>query len=234
MLAVLVAPRWRESRWTLDWKAVLALSFYMVCFSYAYLTLTTGTGALLMFGTVQLTMFAVAVRDGEQFQFLSWVGLCTAFAGIVYLVAPGITAPDPLGAVLMIMAGVGWGAYSLRGRNAEQPTQATASNLLWSLPLTIAIGLPFMGDIDVSRSGVLLAVASGALATGVGYAIWYAALRGLLASQAATVQLSVPVIAALGGSVFLLEDFTLRILIASILTLGGIWLLLAQRTRVNA
>lgn len=230
-LAVIAAPRWQDMRWNPNWKSAGALSCYMVFFSFAYLTLAAGTGALLLFGAVQLTMFAGAVRGGERFTALSWAGLSIAFAGIVYLVAPGVQAPNPLGAALMIVAGVAWGAYSLLGRHAADPLLATASNFVWSVPVAIATVLVFIKDIDATRSGVLLAIASGAVASGAGYAIWYAALRGLRAGQAATVQLSVPVITAFGGIVFLMEPLTLRFAIASVFTLGGISLVLAQRAR---
>jgi drug/metabolite transporter (DMT)-like permease len=230
-LAIITAPSWRKSQLTPNWKAGAALSCYMVFFSFAYLTLTAGTGALLLFGTVQLTMFAVAIHGGERFSILSWAGLCTSFAGLAYLVAPGVTAPDPFGAALMVIAGVGWGVYSLLGRDAVNPLQVTASNFVFSVPVAIAIVALFISGLDLTGYGVVLAIASGALASGLGYAIWYAALRGLRASQAATVQLSVPVIAAIGGTVFLMEQFTLRIVIASVLTLGGIWIVLSQRSR---
>lgn len=230
-LGLVTAPRWRQSVPRPDWKAVAALLCYMVFFSFAYLTLAAGTGALLLFGAVQLTMFVSAIHGGDRFSVLSWVGLCTAFAGLAYLVAPGVTAPDPLGAALMVVAGFGWGIYSLLGRVAGDPLQTTASNFVYSVPVAIAIAVLFIGSADLSASGVVLAVASGAVASGLGYAIWYAALRGLRASQAATVQLSVPVIAAIGGALFLMEQFTLRLVIASVLTLGGIWLVLSQRSR---
>ena len=155
----------------------------------------------------------------------------SGFAGLVYLVAPGVTAPDPLGAVLMATAGVAWGVYSLIGRKSDQPLLATASNFVYSVPLALALGAVFIAGANVSLPGVLLAVASGALASGLGYAIWYAALSGLSAGRAATVQLSVPVIAALGGVVLLSEPITIRLAVASGLTIGGIWTVLAQRSR---
>ncbi|MGD8324959.1 MAG: DMT family transporter [Gammaproteobacteria bacterium] len=230
-LGVITAPRWRESGLTPNWMAVAGLSCYMVFFSFAYLTLTAGTGALLLFGAVQLTMFAVAIRNGEKLSFPAWFGLLTAFAGLAYLVAPGVTAPDPIGAALMVIAGIGWGVYSLIGRGAGDPLRATASNFLYSVPFAAAVGAIFFGSVEFTAPGVLLAAVSGALASGMGYAIWYAALRGLKASQAATVQLSVPILAGIGGAMFLMEPFTLRLVMASILTLGGIWLVLARRSR---
>jgi drug/metabolite transporter (DMT)-like permease len=231
MLAVITAPRWRRRRPSLDWKAAAALSAYMVFFSFAYLTLNAGTGALLLFGAVQLTMFAAALQRGERFTPLAWAGVLLAFAGLVYLLLPGLAAPNPVGAILMLVAGVSWGLYSLLGASAEQPLMATTGNFLLSIPVALGLGLAFIDAATVTATGLLLAVASGALASGIGYAIWYAALAGLSSGHAATVQLSVPVIAALGGVVLLAEPASLRLVVASVLTLGGIWLVLSRRGR---
>ena len=201
----------------------------MAFFSFAYLSLSAGTGALILFGAVQLTMFIVAMRGGEQFSLRSWAGLTLAIFGLVYLVSPGVTAPDPFGAVLMAIAGIAWGFYSLLGRKAADPVEATAYNFIYSVPLVIITSLVFMGDLHGSPNGVVLAAASGAIASGLGYVIWYAALRGLTATRAATVQLSVPVIAAFGGVILISEQLTVRLLLASIATLGGVALVLAQR-----
>jgi len=230
-LGILTAPRWRESRPKANWAAVAALSSYMVFFSFAYSNLTAGTGALLLFAAVQLTMFAVAMHGGERFSASAWAGLCAAFVGLVYLVAPGVTAPEPFNAALMVVAGIAWGVYSLRGRSVANPLQTTAANFIYSVPVALIVSVLFTGRVEFSPSGAALAVASGALASALGYAVWYAALRGLRASHAATVQLSVPVIAAIGGIAFLAERFTFRLAIASVLTLGGIWLVLSQRSR---
>jgi drug/metabolite transporter (DMT)-like permease len=213
-----------------DWRAALALFVYMAFFSFAYLSLGAGTGALVLFGAVQLTMFIVALRSGEAFSAISWVGLSLAIAGLVYLVSPGVTAPDPRGAILMAVAGIAWGIYSLLGRQAADPTRATAWNFLLSVPLVAVTSLIFIDQLHVTSFGIALAVASGVLASGIGYVIWYAALRGLAATSAATVQLSVPVIAAIGGVALLSEDLTLRLLIASAATLGGVAIVLTQRT----
>jgi drug/metabolite transporter (DMT)-like permease len=231
MLAVITAPRWRRRRPSLDWKAAAALSAYMVFFSFAYLTLNAGTGALLLFGAVQLTMFAAGLHRGERFTPLAWAGLLLAFAGLIYLVLPGLTAPDPVGTLLMLVAGVSWGLYSLLGASVQQPLMATTGNFLLSIPVALGLGLAFIDAAAVTAPGLLLAVASGALASGVGYAIWYAALAGLPSAHAATVQLSVPVIAALGGVLLLAEPASLRLVVASVLTLGGIWLVLSRRGR---
>lgn len=206
-----------------------ALFVYLGCFSFAYLSLDAGTGALILFGAVQLTMFAAAMRQGERFPPLAWAGLAAAVAGLVYLVAPGVTAPDPAGAALMAAAGIGWGAYSLLGRGAANPLEANAGAFLLCLPAAALLSLVFLADAAMSAEGLALAVASGALASGLGYVVWYMALSGLPSGRAATVQLSVPAIAALGGVALLGEPLTLRLVLASAVMLGGIALVLAQR-----
>ena len=232
VLTLFMLPAWRgRQRSPADWRSVVTLFLYMVFFAYAYLSLSAATGALILFGAVQMTMFIAALRAGERFTPLSWAGLCLALLGLVYLVLPGVTAPDLTGAALMTVAGVSWGFYSLLGRNMPNPLEATANNFIFSLPLAILVSLLFMSDFHLSPLGMALAATSGAIASGLGYVAWYAALKGLSASRAATVQLSVPAIAAFGGVVFLAEDITLRLLLASAATLGGIALVLAQRAR---
>ena len=216
-------------RFPADWRLVLMLFFYMTFFSFAYLSLSAGTGALILFGAVQLTMFFVALRGREYFPLLSWIGLSLAVLGLVYLVSPGLAAPDPLGAVLMAIAGISWGFYSLLGRSAPDPLEATAKNFIYSLPLVLMVNLYFFGTFRSTSTGMVLAIISGAVTSGIGYVVWYAALPGLTAARAATVQLSVPVIAALGGVILLNEDITTRLLIASVATLGGVAIVLAQR-----
>ena len=230
-LGLLVFIRGRSTKLRPNWPGAGALFCYMAFFSFAYLSLSAGTGALLLFGAVQLTMFASAVRSGERFSFLSWAGLCAAFAGLVFLVAPGVTAPDPIAATLMVIAGIAWGAYSLIGRKSGSPLLSTAANFVYCVPLTVGLSILFVAGTDVSVSGVLLAIASGALASGLGYAVWYAVLPQLTTGRAATIQLSVPVIAAIGGVLLLSEQITVRLGVASSLTIGGIWLVLAQRFR---
>jgi drug/metabolite transporter (DMT)-like permease len=216
-----------------DWRSAAMLCTYMVFFAFAYLSLSAGTGALILFGAVQLTMFSVALRSGEPFSRISWVGLALAITGLVYLVSPGLTAPDPLGAALMAVAGVAWGVYSLLGRGARDPLAATAGAFIFSMPAVLAVSLASYAasGAHVTAEGLALAIASGAVASGCGYVVWYAALPGLGATRAATVQLSVPAIAALGGVVFLAEDVTLRLLLASAATLGGIAIVLTQRAK---
>jgi len=220
--------RW-PARAELDGRAAVALATYMVAFSFAYLWLPAGTGALLLFGAVQLTMFVAALVGGERLAFAGWVGALLAAGGLVYLVAPGLSAPDPAGAALMILAGIAWGAYSLLGRARSDPLRRTALNFLAATPLVAVVSVGTLGDGHWTATGALLAVTSGALTSGVGYAVWYAALRGLTAYRAAAVQLSVPVIAAMGGVVLLDEPLGFRLVVSSVATLGGIAILLGAR-----
>ena len=230
VLALLLLWRRRKPA-RAEWRTVAGLFAYVAFFSFAYMTLTTGTGALILFGAVQLTMFGVALRAGDRFSGASWAGLILAFGGLVYLVSPGLTAPDPLGATLMAIAGIAWGAYSLLGRGTADPLAATASNFIFCIPLVALVSLVFLQDLHLTTQGVLLAILSGGVTSGIGYAIWYEALKGLSAMQAATVQLSVPAIAAIGGVWLLAESVTLRLVLASLATLGGVWIVLMQRAR---
>jgi drug/metabolite transporter (DMT)-like permease len=197
-----------------------------VPFSFAYESLATGTGALILFGSVQVTMLIAAMVAGERPAWLQWLGLLTAFSGLVYLMLPGVSAPDPLGSALMAVAGVGWGFYSLQGRRATDPLSETAGNFARSVPMVALVGATRLGAMQIESTGAALAVTSGALASGVGYAMWYAALPGLSATAAAAVQLSVPVLAALAGVLFMTEAVTPRLVIASLLILGGVALAL--------
>ena len=230
-LSLFMLPFWKrcERRTPFDWGASAMLFAYMIFFSFAYLSLSAGTGALLLFGSVQLTMIIAALRAGERFTRWSWAGLLAAVAGLLYLVSPGITAPEPMGAVFMVIAGLAWGLYSLVGRRAGNPLESTANNFILAAPMGIAVSLLFVADLQLSGRGLLLATASGSIASGLGYVTWYAALRGLTSTHAATVQLSVPVIAAIGGVLLLAEPVTLRLVLASAATLGGIALVLLQR-----
>jgi drug/metabolite transporter (DMT)-like permease len=211
--------------------SIAALFGYLIFFSFAYARLTAGTGALILFGSVQLTMFAVALTEGEHFSALSWLGLSVAVGGLIYLVLPGLSAPDPLGALMMAVSGIAWGLFSLLARGVDDPVEANASNFLFCLPPAMLVNLVFVGNFHVTSMGVSLAIASGAIASGLGYMIWYFALRELPATSAATVQLSVPAIAAAGGVLLLSEPLTGRLLIASAAMLGGIAIVLAQRVK---
>lgn len=213
-----------------NWLSVTMLFLYASTFSFAYISLNTGTGALILFGAVQSTMILLAIRSGERPHRLEWMGLCTALAGLVYLTLPGLTAPSPVGAALMALAGISWGIYSLRGRGTRNPLAETTANFVRSVPLAFGISIITLNDIHLSTEGILLAVASGALASGVGYVVWYAALRGLTATRAATAQLSVPVLAALGGVMFLSEKISFRLILSAVMILGGVSLGLAARS----
>lgn len=214
-----------------DWGAAAMLFAYVGFFSFAYRSLGAGSGALILFGAVQLTMFGAGLHAGERFVALAWGGFVLALAGLVWLVSPGLAAPPPLGAALMAGAGVAWGLYSLRGRGAGDPLAASAGNFLRATPMALLLSLLLAAQAQATPRGIALAVASGALTSGIGYVIWYAALKGLTALRAATVQLSVPPIAAFGGVLLLGEAITPRLVGASVAILGGIALVLASRAR---
>jgi drug/metabolite transporter (DMT)-like permease len=214
-----------------SWASAVALFGYAAAFSFAYLRIGAGVGALLLFGAVQATMLAWGLRRGERLRWPEWVGLIAAVAGLIALVRPGLSAPDPGGAVLMIAAGIAWGAYSLRGRGATRPLAATASNFARAVPLAFALSIALLGSAHADARGVLLAAASGALTSGVGYSLWYAALAGLTATQAAIVQLSVPVLAAAGGVALLGEALTPRLMACGAIILGGVALAVLARRR---
>ncbi len=212
-----------------SWRSAGALFAYAIAYSYAYVTLPAAMGALLLFGAVQATMIGYAIWKGERLHGLQVAGLALAFGGLVGLLLPGLTAPDPIGSLLMLGSGVAWGVYSLRGRGAGDPTRITAGNFLRAVPMAAAVSLLTIDSAILDASGVAYAIASGALASGIGYAIWYSVLPSLKAANAATVQLSVPVITALGGVLFLGEAVTLRLVLASFAILGGIALVILRR-----
>jgi len=214
-----------------NWLSAFALFAYAIAFSLAYLSLPAGTGALLLFGAVQATMIGYGLWSGERLRVRQVAGLACALAGLVGLMLPGLAAPSAVGSALMLGAGVAWGVYSLRGRKAGDPTRTTAGNFMRAVPMTLALSLLASGTMSPDVNGIRYAVASGALASGLGYAIWYTALKGLKATHAATVQLSVPVIAAAGGVLFLGEHVTPRLLIAAVAILGGIALVIYDRAR---
>jgi len=214
-----------------SWTSALALFVYAIAFSFAYTELNAGTGALLLFGAVQVSMLLAALMAGERLGPVQGLGLALAVAGLVYLVLPGLAAPSPEGAVLMVAAGVAWGIYSLRGRRAGDPVAATAGNFLRAVPLAILATLLTVSRLEVDTMGWALALASGVLTSGLGYVIWYAALKGLTATRAAIVQLSVPVIAAIGGVLLLSEPLTARLVLASCVILGGVALAIVGRQK---
>jgi drug/metabolite transporter (DMT)-like permease len=217
-----------------SWRSALALFIYAAGFSFAYVSLPTASGALLLFGAVQATMIGHGLWHGERLRALQVAGLLIAFGGLFALLLPGLSAPAPGGALLMLGAGVAWGVYSLRAKGVQNPTNVTAGNFLRALPFAAilsAFSLWLMPSTTLERSGVLYAIASGALMSGLGYALWYHALRGLTSSSAATVQLCVPVLAAIGGVAFLGEALTARLWLTSAAILGGVALvILGART----
>lgn len=234
VLALLV--RWRTGAFSRsgDWWSAAALFAYAAAFSWAYLQLTAATGALLLFGAVQVTMVAWGLARGERLQRLQWAGLLAACAGLVIMLLPGLAAPPLLGSVLMLGAGAAWGVYSLRGRGRGDATAVTAGNFWRASVLALLLGLlaQFMSASGhVESSGLLLAVASGAVASGLGYAIWYTALRGLSPASAASIQLTVPALAAMGAVVFLGESVTPRLVLTSVVILGGVALVIAGKRR---
>jgi drug/metabolite transporter (DMT)-like permease len=212
-----------------SWISAIALFAYAAGFSFAYVSLSAGTGALLLFAAVQVTMISFGVWAGERLHLLQIVGVMLAFGGLVGLLLPGLSAPPLSGAMLMVGAGIAWGVYSLRGKGAGDPTRVTAGNFLRAVPVTVVLSLLMFRFVSVDIAGVGFAIASGALASGLGYAIWYTVLPALKNTSAASVQLSVPVIAALGGIVFLSEPLTLRLILASVAILGGIALVILQK-----
>lgn len=214
-----------------SWTSAGMLFLYAAPFSFAYGTLTTGTGALLLFGAVQVTMVLGTLRAGDRPNPGQWLGLLVAFSGLVYLVFPGIAAPSPLGATLMLLAGLAWGLYSLRGRAARNPLAQTASNFARTVPMVGALSLIAQRALHAEPRGLILALLSGALASGVGYVVWYQALQSLPGIAASVVQLAVPILAAAGGVLLLGERITLRIGLAALLVLGGIALTLLARPR---
>ncbi len=216
-----------------NWRSALALFAYAAGFSFAYVSLTAATGALLLFGAVQATMIGHGIWAGERLRRLQFVGLVLALGGLVGLLFPGLAAPPLMGSMLMLGAGVAWGIYSLRGKVAGDPTRVTAGNFLRAVPIAAASSILMHNSASLDNAGFWYAVASGALASGIGYAIWYTALPALKAINAATVQLSVPVITALGGILFLGETVTLRLVLASVAILGGIALVILERRKVN-
>ena len=217
-----------------NWPSALALFAYAAAFSLAYISLSAGTGALLLFGAVQATMIVWGLRRGEQLRARQWVGLAFALGGLVALLFPGLSAPPLGGSILMLGAGIAWGIYSLRGQASGDPISETAGNFLRAVPLAAVLSVAFLPWASLDRAGVGFAILSGAIASGVGYAIWYTALPGLKAASAATVQLSVPVLAAAGGIIFLSEPITLRFLFASVAVLGGIALVVIEKRRAFA
>ena len=229
ILWVLTQGKKTTNNGTGSWWSALALFAYAAAFSFAYISLPAATGALLLFGSVQATMIGFGLWRGERLQRLQLAGLALALLGLTGLLLPGVSAPPLAGSVLMLAAGIAWSVYSLRGKGAGDPVKVSTGNFLRAVPLTLIVSLLMFDQISIDKPGFLYAMCSGALASGIGYAIWYAALPSLKATHAATVQLSVPVIAALGGVVFLDEHISLRLILTSIAILGGIAMVILEK-----
>jgi drug/metabolite transporter (DMT)-like permease len=233
LLVISAWTRKGSSRAQSSWISAGMLFLYAVPFSFAYARLSAGTGALILFGSVQVTMMVAALSSGERPHPLQWLGLALALVGLVYLVLPGLEAPPLAGAALMALAGFSWGVYSLRGRSAVNPLEQTTVNFMRTVPLVLVVSLLARSQFHAQRQGVLLAIASGALASALGYVVWYEALRGLTATRAATVQLLVPILAAVGGVIFLAESISARLVLSAGMVLGGIASTLIGRERLS-
>ncbi len=230
-LWLVVRIRTRSSTTLGNWPSATALFAYAATFSFSYVSLPAAAGALLLFGAVQVTMIGYGLWAGERPGKTQALGLCAACAGLGALLLPGLAAPPLQGALLMLAAGVAWGIYSLRGKGGGDATAVTAGNFLRAAPMAACLGLALLPWASLDIAGFWYALASGALASGLGYALWYTALRGLTTTTAASVQLSVPVIAAAGGVLLLDEPLTLRLVLCSIAILGGIALVILAKPR---
>ena len=215
------------------WLASAALFAYATTFSFAYIHLETGTGALILFGAVQITMILVSLISGIRLHMAEWAGLALAFSGFVYLILPGVTAPSPMGFCIMTLSGIAWALYTLLGRNSKDPLMDTAYNFLRALPMVALLALITLKGAHVSFKGVALAMIAGGITSGAGYALWYMALGGLSVTQAAVIQLLVPVIAALGGVLFVFEPITPRLILSATMILGGIFTLVLGNHYLN-
>ncbi|MFL0811208.1 MAG: DMT family transporter [Agarilytica sp.] len=216
-----------------SWRASLLLFLYALSFSLAYISLETGVGALILFTAVQITMVLAGIYAGNKLLHIEWLGLCIAFFGFVYLIFPSLSTPSLFGFILMAFSGIAWGAYSLAGKGSQDPLSDTTYNFIRTLPCVAILLIGTVRYSEFTTVGVLLAVASGAITSGIGYTVWYMALRGLSTTQAAVVQLFVPVLAVLGGVMFVSENLSLRLLFSSVLILGGISVVILGRKYVQ-
>ena len=205
-----------------SWTASLSLFLYAITFSYAYLSVDTGTGALILFGSVQITMIMLSLISGTRLHLIEWSGVILAFTGFIYLILPNITTPSITGFILMTVSGVSWGIYTLKGRSSKNPLMDTTYNFLRTIPFIALLAVFTLQNMNYSTEGIVLALISGAITSGAGYTIWYIALGGLSSTQAAVIQLSVPVIAAIGGVIFVSEVITMRLVISAAIVLSGI------------
>ncbi|MFC4700606.1 DMT family transporter [Glaciecola siphonariae] len=242
LVVILLFRQWRSSKPPLvtiseqsknrgSWAGALSLFVYAVGFSYAYIELDTGTGALILFASVQFSMIAYGLFKGERLNLVQWCGLAAAFAGLLFLLYPTISTPTLTGALLMLCAGLAWGIYSILGKQSQDALSDTAFNFARSTLLVAILAIAAFSQANFNEYGLILAIASGALASGIGYAIWYSVLPTLSAMSAAVSQLTVPIIAALGGLIVVNEGISLRLVIASVCVLGGVFIVLKYKTR---
>ena len=217
-----------------SWRGALALFTYAAAFSFAYVSMSTGTGALLLFGSVQITMICAGLLAGERFHRWQVIGFLLAITGLIVLLMPGLSAPPFGAAALMLCAGFAWGLYSIMGRGAVSGIAITSGNFIYAVVFVIAllgVSAAMESELTVDISGMVLGVASGALASGIGYTLWYQVLPHIKSTHAATIQLSVPVLAVIAGWLFLSEAITLQIVLASLAILGGIWIVIKSRSK---
>jgi drug/metabolite transporter (DMT)-like permease len=229
ILLVFMSKERRQEKSKGSWISAGMLFLYAAAFSYAYVSLETGIGALIIFGVVQITMITSSFISGYRMNGLEWLGIFLALGGFLYLLLPGASAPSLSGFILMTLSGIGWGIYSLRGKNSKHPLVDTAYNFLRALPFLILLFYFLAQESNYSTKGILLALLSGIVTSGIGYTIWYAALKGLNSIQASIVQLLVPVLATIGGVIFVGELISFRLMAASLMILGGILLLIIKR-----
>ena len=216
-----------------SWVSGFVLFLYAAAFSYAYITLETGTGALIAFGSVQITMIAYSLISGYKMSIWEWLGVFLSIAGFVYLMLPDAKTPSVSGFVLMTISGISWGLYSIRGNDSKNPLNETAFNFLRATPFLMLLLFFISKDANASTKGILLALLSGTITSGIGYTIWYMALKELTSIQASIVQLFVPVLAAIGGVIFVGELISSKLIVASLMILGGILLLIVKKTKVK-
>lgn len=202
--------------------SALCLFAYAAAFSFSYVNIETGVGALILFACVQAVMIGWALFEGDRPSLFEWLGIVIAFGAFIWLVSPGLEAPDPIAATLMAISGIAWGTYSLRGKSSSDPLKATAGNFLLSVPMGLVLLFITISSSQITLYGVILAIASGAITSGMGYALWYKVLPQLTSTRASIVQLTVPVVAGIGGLIFLSEPLTFRFVLASALILGGV------------
>ncbi len=216
-----------------SWFSSAMLFLYAISFSFAYNSLDTGTGALILFGAVQISMVTISLFNGNKLDLREWIGMIISFIGFVYLILPGVTAPSPIGFVLMALAGTAWGIYTLQGKKSKDPLRDTAFNFIRTIPFLIVLLFFVYQKISFSYDGIWLAIISGGITSGIGYTIWYIALRGLTSTQAAVVQLLVPIIAAFGGVLFVSEKITSRLSWSSLMILGGIIIIIYYKKKLE-